>query len=155
MTDFRYYTPKVRGRQVIMDWMKRKSSKENLREVDAPPILVAEQIKSLRLKQGWSQLEVARQVGVERTLIGNYEQGLNYPPLPTLQKLARVFGVTIDYLVNGESKPIEGFQDRELLDFCLKADRLGYEARGALKRVIEGLLATEKQESTPRQRVPV
>lgn len=124
-----------------MKLMKSKTSPESVKELVAPPAVMARQLRELRLKQGWTQLDVARQVGVERTLIGNYEQGLNYPSVPVLQKLARLFGVTVDYLLNGSDKPIEGFQDRELLDFCLQADKLDYSSRSALKRVIEGLIA--------------
>lgn len=141
MTAWLYSTgPTFRG-QGIMDWMKRKTSREDLKEVAAPPAVLARQLRDLRLARSWSQLEVARQLGVERTLIGNYEQGLNYPSVPTLQKLARVFGVTVDFLLNGTAKPVEGFQDRELLEFCVQADKLDYSSRAALKRVIEGLVA--------------
>jgi transcriptional regulator with XRE-family HTH domain len=133
-----------------MHLMKRKTSRDDLKAVNAPPSALASQLRELRLKHGWSQLEVARQVGVERTLIGNYEQGLNYPSIPVLQKLTRLFGVTVDYLLNGDDKPIQGFQDRELLDFCLQADKLDYSSRSALKRVIEGLIAHGQHEHSDR-----
>jgi transcriptional regulator with XRE-family HTH domain len=126
--------------------MSRSVPKPDLKAVASPPSVLAEQLKKLRVQRGWTQAEVASQVGVERTLIGNYEQGLNYPAVPTLQKLARLFGVTVDHLLNGEEKPVEGFQDRELLEFCLHADKLDYSSRSALKRVIEGLLARENGE---------
>lgn len=41
-------------------------------------------------------------VGLSKNMIGRYEQGEQEPKLSTLKKLARFFGVTVDYLCGNE-----------------------------------------------------
>jgi len=104
----------------------------------------ASRLKSLRQERGWTQAELGKKVSVDGSVIRSYELKLHHPPLMTLQKLSLVFGVSVDFLLSGQSKPEDGFQDRELLDLFLKADQLHYTAKAALKQVIEGLLAAEQ-----------
>ena len=71
---------------------------------------------------------------------------MSHPPLPTLQKLARAFGVTIDYLINGDPPPKTEFQDRELLAFVSKIDKLDFRMRDALKEMMLALLARHERD---------
>jgi transcriptional regulator with XRE-family HTH domain len=104
----------------------------------------AARLRQLRLERGWTQEELGQMIGTDNSGIRSYELKLHHPPLMTLQKLAAVFGVSVDFLLNGASKPAEGFQDRELLELFLKADALHYTRKAVLKQVIEGLLAAEQ-----------
>jgi len=105
----------------------------------------AARLRTLRQEHEWTQAELGKKVGVDGSVIRSYELKLHHPPLMTLQKLAQVFGVSVDFLLSGDSKPVDGFQDRELLDLFLKADLLHYTSKAALKQVIEGLIAVEQQ----------
>lgn len=98
-------------------------------------------LRELRKHKGWSQSDVAKRIGVERSLIGNYEHGVHQPTLPTLLKLADVFQVTLDCLIFDESTSSDEIHDRELLKFFKKADSLPYETKNTIKSVIDGLLA--------------
>lgn len=65
-------------------------------------------IALLRAGKGWSQAELARQIGISASAVGMYEQGRREPSLSLVVRLAREFGVTTDYLLMGEnphSKP--------------------------------------------------
>ena len=104
----------------------------------------AARLRALRTDRGWTQEELGQMIGTDNSGIRSYELKLHHPPLMTLQKLATVFGVSVDFLLNGASTPVDGFQDRELLDLFLKADRLHYTKKAVLKQVIEGLMASEK-----------
>ncbi len=52
-----------------------------------------------------TQADVARAVGVSRTMIVRYESGERCPPLDILLKLADFFGVSLDYLVGRTDRP--------------------------------------------------
>ena len=56
-------------------------------------------LKTLRLRKGLSQKELARQVGVTKSTISAYEKGDRKPPYENLVLLARIFHVSTDYLL--------------------------------------------------------
>lgn len=56
-------------------------------------------IQELRELHGISQTELAKQLGVVRSTICQYEKGNRQPDTATLLKLADFFGVTVDYLL--------------------------------------------------------
>lgn len=105
----------------------------------------ATRLRALRQERGWTQAELGKKVNTDGSVIRSYELKLHHPPLMTLQKLAHVFGVSVDFLLNGQSRPAEGFQDRELLELFLRADQLHYTTKGALKQVIEAMIVAEQQ----------
>ena len=61
-------------------------------------------IESLRKKHGFSQIELARKVGVTQQAISAYEKGIRQPPIDVLIKLSEIFNCTIDELVKGEKE---------------------------------------------------
>lgn len=52
----------------------------------------------LRTQRNWLQIEVARRAKVNHSLISYIESGKRQPSVRTLEKLADVFGVTMDEL---------------------------------------------------------
>ena len=60
--------------------------------------MLKKQIESLRIKQGWSQAELARRLHLSPSTVGMYEQGRREPPIDILVAMSEEFGVTIDYL---------------------------------------------------------
>lgn len=55
----------------------------------------------LRTSSGFSQEFLARQMEVSRTTIVNWERGKTEPSASEAIKLARIFGVTVEYLMGG------------------------------------------------------
>lgn len=99
-----------------------------------------QQLRILRKERGWTQGELAAKLAIHHTIIGYYERGIHYPPLPMLQKLAAALDVTLDVLAgNGRLMP-DSFQDRELLQFFLRADKLDHKTRSTIKDIIESVL---------------
>lgn len=98
-------------------------------------------LQELRAERQWTQAELARRLGVERSLVSNYEHAISLPPLPMLEKLSEVFQVSLDHLVFRDKKREDAVRDREMLQLFEKADELDYSAKAALKQVIEGLIA--------------
>ena len=61
---------------------------------------IANNIKSLRKKAGFTQESFAEAVGIKRSLIGAYEEARAEPRLQTLTKIAEVLNVSTDALIN-------------------------------------------------------
>lgn len=56
-----------------------------------------EKIKMLRKEKGYTQSHVADKIGQERSTIACYENGSRKPAVDVLEKLAHLYGVTLDF----------------------------------------------------------
>jgi len=66
--------------------------------------MLKENISMLRSVNGYSQEEVAEKIGVSRQAYAKWEKGETVPDVERCQKLAELYGVTIDSLVNFSDK---------------------------------------------------
>ncbi|MCI1489881.1 helix-turn-helix domain-containing protein [Limosilactobacillus mucosae] len=66
-------------------------------------------IRFLREKNGLTQNDLGRKVGISQQSINNYENERREPKLKTWQKLADYFGVSVPYLqgISAEANPSE------------------------------------------------
>ena len=73
-------------------------------------MILADKIMKLRKQNGWSQEELAMQLGVSRQSVSKWESGTSIPDLERIIKLSRIFGVSTDYLIKDEIEeiPAEG-----------------------------------------------
>lgn len=65
-------------------------------------MILGEKIMSLRKKAGWSQEELAGQLGVSRQSVSKWEGAQSIPDLDKIIQMSRIFGVTTDYLLKDE-----------------------------------------------------
>ena len=107
-------------------------------------------LRALRKSRSWTQTELAKNVGIDRSMIGNYELGLHYPPIPTLVKLAKALDTTVDRLLGSDENKIDDIQDRRLHQLFLEADRADFAKQGLVKQVLESLLHSTP--ATPKGR---
>ncbi|MBY3222788.1 helix-turn-helix domain-containing protein [Rhizobium laguerreae] len=63
---------------------------------------VAQRITEIRQARGWSMTEVANLTGVTTSAVSNWEAGNSIPRQESLEKIARIFGVTKAFLETGE-----------------------------------------------------
>ena len=73
-------------------------------------MILADKILTLRKQSGWSQEELARQLDVTRQSVSKWEGAQAVPDLEKILQLARLFGVSTDYLLKDELElpgPIE------------------------------------------------
>ncbi|MBQ9038788.1 MAG: helix-turn-helix transcriptional regulator [Clostridia bacterium] len=60
---------------------------------------VCKHIRELRIKRGLTQVELASILGVSKSVISSYENGVHLPPYDILIRLSKLFGVSCDYLI--------------------------------------------------------
>ena len=56
-------------------------------------------LKKEREKRNWSQVEVAKKVGITNAVLSNYERDYRDPDTETLKKLADLYNVSTDFLL--------------------------------------------------------
>ncbi len=66
-----------------------------------------EKLAELRGQKGLTQDELARALGVTRQAVSKWERGIISPATVNLAALGRLYGVSLDELVNGEQPPQE------------------------------------------------
>ena len=67
--------------------------------------MLGQRISELRASLGWSQVELAKRLGVAKQTVSNWENENIQPSIEMLVRLARVFNVTTDYLLGLEQIP--------------------------------------------------
>ncbi|MEG1989850.1 MAG: helix-turn-helix transcriptional regulator [Clostridia bacterium] len=73
--------------------------------------MLGEKIKILREKENISQEKLAKHINVAPSTIGMYEQNRREPDFETLKKIADIFNVSTDYLLDHTDK-----REKDILD---------------------------------------
>lgn len=78
-------------------------------------------LRKLREQKGWSQMDVAHQLGISQSAYNKWEAGQAKPTLPNLQKLAEIFEVDFLDLVQTQILNVDmsnvKFEDSESVIF--------------------------------------
>lgn len=70
-------------------------------------MILADKIMDLRKRNGWSQEELANQLGVSRQAVSKWESAASVPDLNKIIKMSEVFDVSTDYLLKDAIERIE------------------------------------------------
>ena len=62
-------------------------------------------VQRLRRAAGLSQEELAERLGVTRQAVSKWERDSAYPEMEKLARMSRLFGVTVEALLNGDPAP--------------------------------------------------
>ena len=73
-------------------------------------------LKRLRLKKGMTQADIAKDLGLTKSVISAYETGLRLPSYDILIHIATIFGVSTDYLLGLENNKKQGLDLSGLTD---------------------------------------
>ena len=65
-------------------------------------MLLSEKIMSLRKRNGWSQEELAQQLGVSRQSVSKWESMASMPDIQKIMAMSELFSVSTDYLLKDE-----------------------------------------------------
>lgn len=79
-----------------------------------------EMLRYLRLRAGYSQQDLADILKISKSTIGMYEQGRRKPDFETLEKIADIFNVDMNFLI-GNVKVDESTPDYYYDDEAMKA----------------------------------
>lgn len=56
-------------------------------------------LKTLRIKEGFTQAQLAQKLGLTKSVISAYETGLRLPSYDVLIHIAKIFNVSTDYML--------------------------------------------------------
>lgn len=62
-------------------------------------VTFAKRLKELRLENNYTQTNVALKIGIRQQSYARYESGSGEPNLETLVAIAKLFNVSVDYLL--------------------------------------------------------
>lgn len=72
-----------------------------------------EKLKALRLRQHFTQQDIANRLGVTRSTVSNFEIGRRKPEIDVLEKLAAIYGVDLNYFA---TQPVNAGELIELVE---------------------------------------
>ncbi len=76
---------------------------------------LGQKLKEIRKKFGLSQEQLAEIMNVSRQAITKWEKDRGTPDVSNLQELSKIFGITVDYLLNNENQ-LPALSMRKVLD---------------------------------------
>jgi transcriptional regulator with XRE-family HTH domain len=83
------------------------------------PYGVGEKLRTLRLKKSMGLVELGQHTGLSAAMLSKLERGKLFPTLPTLLRIAMVFGVGLDFFFADERK-------RHVVSIVRKQERLKF-----------------------------
>ena len=89
--------------------------------------VVCEHIRELRIQRGLTQVDLANRLGVSKSVVSSYENGVHLPPYDILIRLSALFGVSCDYLLGVADTPYiatDGLTPRQIQSLQAIADEL-------------------------------
>lgn len=77
-------------------------------------------IAALRKEKGMTQLELAEKMGVTDKAVSKWERDLSCPDVNTIPRLAELFGISVDELMQVKTAPEEKSGKSELVNLILR-----------------------------------
>lgn len=74
-----------------------------IKKTDKKDVSLGQRIKQLRKAKDWSQEQLGEKIDIHIQTIARYEKDTIIPTATVLKNLAEAFGVSIDYLVFGDT----------------------------------------------------
>lgn len=107
---------------------------------------LGENVKRIRKERGWSQTELADKIGAHLNHVNKIENNKYMPSFDTVQKLAEVLQVSLDYLANSNDEISEDLkiEDQTFAEKIRLLNSLDSEERKAVTLFIDALLSKKK-----------
>jgi transcriptional regulator with XRE-family HTH domain len=105
------------------------------RDLDGLP----ERIVAVRHRLGLSQRAFAARAGIARNAVLRYEGGHGRPRADTLERIARLGGVSVDWLLRGDRRPPEGPREWDEAVRLLRIAWREPSRRALVRRVLRAL----------------
>jgi len=103
---------------------------------------LGKRIQEQRKQIGLTQAQLASKIEISHTQLTRYESKNIQPPADVLQRLANVFDVSIDYLVNGNKsdKVEQTLKDAELIKQFKQLDKMPEDEKKSILKVLNALI---------------
>ncbi|MBZ5720080.1 MAG: helix-turn-helix domain-containing protein, partial [Acidobacteriia bacterium] len=112
-----------KSNQLLYWWEKQEErvvNKTNETIVEGlRPYALGEKLRSLRLRKSMGLVELGKHTGLSAAMLSKLERGKLFPTLPTLLRIALVFGVGLEYFFTDERK-------RHVVAIARKKERLRF-----------------------------
>ena len=95
--------------------------------------MISNKIQSLRKQKKLSQSELARKLGITRSSVNAWEQGISVPSTQYIIELSELFNVSTDFLLGVEKTS------------TISLDNLTYEDTMAVQNIVEHLRKKNKK----------
>jgi len=108
---------------------------------------LADNIKTIREKQGLLQKEVALHIGVDKSTYSKIEKGLREITVAELQKLTKLFNLTTDQILNYDENNIPKeviIEDKTTIEQMQLIQELEEEDKTIIFKMIDKMLTTKK-----------
>ena len=111
-----------------------------------------ENLKYIRKQKNMSQEQLGQHLGFGKNTISQYENGIREPNLDTIKKIARIFNVSIDYLVGNNSENIDVLEQNnmgninpERFETIKLINNLSDEDFACIKGYLSGILISKEE----------
>ncbi len=109
-------------------------------DMENPNHVLAQNIRFLRKRNGWTQVELAGKLACTQEIIAYYENGERKPPADKIPLIANILGVTIDELFGAKAiKTNRREKNPKLWRKFEQLERLAPSDRKTVFKMIEGL----------------
>lgn len=98
--------------------------------------MLCEQLKQIRKANKFTQQDLADAVGIERSTYASYETGRNKPDVILLKRIANVFGVSSDFILE-----IDTTQKLNLSDLSVAYKKKGSQLMSTLSKDEKAVIA--------------
>ena len=107
---------------------------------------IADNIKIIREQKGLKQIEVANHIGVDKSAYSKIEKGLRSVAVEELQKMAKLFNMSIDQIVNFEGDIPEEvtLEDKDTVEQMRLIQQLDDDDKKTVFKIIDKMLTTKK-----------
>lgn len=78
--------------------------------------MISEKIRELRIRHEFTQLQLANKLGLTRSSVNAWEQGISVPSTQYVVELAKIFNVSTDYLLGVEKTSTVNVSGLEVKD---------------------------------------
>jgi len=116
---------------------------EGVSHIGGAPVALGNNIKEARKRRGWTQRDLAEQIGSDPSYVNRVETGKINPTVAVAERLADALGCTLDYLVKGPESEAD-IRDKRLSEKIRLIDDLDEDDRSALLHMIDTMLAKKQ-----------
>jgi transcriptional regulator with XRE-family HTH domain len=119
---------------------------------------VGEKIKHIRKDKGLQQKTIAGEVGLDQSNYNKIENGRREPSVEVLQKLAVIFGVTVDDLLNpdDDKKPTPvTVEDKTTTEKIRLIEQLEEEDKNVIYKMLDTMLTKKKFQDFFQQNIAI